>query len=176
MSDASLVVRASSLSDMETAMTTAHDAVSNQIAGLLSSVNTEIAGWSPDTTSRPAEMDYQRRLRDGVERQTTALDQVRAALAETRESAYDTEVENVALIGGALRPQPSGKLEQAGRDRQQRHRQHHTRRLDDIADTRPPQRPPAPAQGHPRDQQEGTHSHSGDGHPPRRTTHHAADQ
>lgn len=99
MSDASLVVRSGSLAEMESAMTTAHDAITTEISTLLDAVNTEIQGWSPVTASRAAEIEYQRRLRDGVDRLTTALEQVRTALAEVRESAHDTEVENVALIG-----------------------------------------------------------------------------
>lgn len=99
MSDASVVVRSGSLSEMETAMATAHDEITRQITTMLDRVNTEIGGWSPSTASRAPEMDYQRRLREGVERLTAALDQVRTALAAVRESAHDTEVENVAIIG-----------------------------------------------------------------------------
>lgn len=98
MSEVSLVVRQSSLSEMEAALTAAHDEIVEQIGSLLSQVDGRIQGWSPSTASRAAEMDYQRRLRDGVERLTAALEQVRAKLAEVREEAHATEVDNVALV------------------------------------------------------------------------------
>jgi hypothetical protein len=94
----SLVVRKASLSDMEAALTAAHDEIVEQIRSLLDQVNARIQGWSPATASRAAEMDYQRRLRDGVDRLTAALEQVRAKLAEVREDAHSTEVDNVALV------------------------------------------------------------------------------
>ena len=43
-------------------------------------------------------MDYQRRLADGVERLTKALETVRTKLAEVATSAHETEVENVAIV------------------------------------------------------------------------------
>ncbi len=99
MSDMSLVVRMGSLTEMESALTRASQQIEEQITGLLEKVNTQIAGWSPSTSSRQAEMAYQARLREGVARLTAALDQVRTALAEVRDSARETEVENVALLG-----------------------------------------------------------------------------
>lgn len=98
MSERSLVVRQGSLSDMEAALTAAHDEIVAQIDTLLGQVNARISGWSPATASRAAEMDYQRRLREGVERLTAALEQVRAKLAEVREDAHSTEIDNVALV------------------------------------------------------------------------------
>lgn len=98
MSEMSLVVRQASLSDMEAALTAAHDEIVQQIRSVLDQVNSRIQGWSPSTASRAAEMDYQRRLRDGVERLTAALEQVRTKLSEVREDAHSTEVENVALV------------------------------------------------------------------------------
>jgi hypothetical protein len=43
-------------------------------------------------------MDYQRRLADGVEWLTQALETVRTKLAEVTTSAHETEVENVAIV------------------------------------------------------------------------------
>lgn len=98
MSDASLVVKQAQLSEMEAAMTAAHDEIVEQIRSVLDQVNSRIQGWNPATASRAAEMDYQRRLNDGVTRLTAALDNVRTKLAEVREDAHQTEVENVALV------------------------------------------------------------------------------
>lgn len=53
---------------------------------------------SVTTASRAAQLDHQRRLCDGVERLTAALDQVRTAVAEHREEARRIEVRNVALM------------------------------------------------------------------------------
>jgi hypothetical protein len=94
----SLVVKQASLSEMEAALTTAHDEIAEQIRSLLDQVDVRIQEWSPSTASRAAEMDYQGRLRDGVERLTAALEAVRGKLAEVREDAHSTEVDNVALV------------------------------------------------------------------------------
>ncbi|WP_149204066.1 hypothetical protein [Actinotalea subterranea] len=93
-----LVVRQDSLSTMETAMTTAHDALVSQLADLLAAVDAEIVGWDPTTPSRIAELDYRRRLNAGIERLTAALEAIRVALADHREKARDIEVENVAIL------------------------------------------------------------------------------
>ena len=98
MSDMSLVVRQASLSEIEAALSTAHDELVEQIDSLCERVNARIEGWSPATASRAAEMDYQRRLADGVERLTKALETVRTKLAEVAGSAHETEVENVAIV------------------------------------------------------------------------------
>ncbi len=98
MSDLSLVVKQGSLSDMENALTSAHDDIVAQVKDVLEQVNSRIQGWSPSTVSRAAEMDYQRRLDAGVEKLATALDTVRAKLAEVATAAHDAEVENVALV------------------------------------------------------------------------------
>ena len=98
MSDLSLVVKQASISEMEAALTTAHDEIVEQIDSLREQVNARIEGWNPATASRAAEMDYQRRLADGVERLTQALETVRTTLAEVATSAHETEVENVAIV------------------------------------------------------------------------------
>ena len=67
MSDMSLVVKQGSLADMESALGAAHDAIVKQVHDVLEQVNARIQGWDPATASRAAEMDYQRRLGDGVE-------------------------------------------------------------------------------------------------------------
>ena len=98
MSEHSLVVRQASLAEMEAAMTTAHDQIVSQVRDLLSRVNVRIEGWDPATASRAAEMDYQQRLSDGVERLAQALEDVRTRLTEVAADAHDIEVENVALV------------------------------------------------------------------------------
>lgn len=98
MSEISLVVKQASLTAMEQAMTTAHDAITQEVTDLLTQVNARIEGWDPSTASRTAEIDYQRRLSEGVERLAQALDDVRAKIAEVAQDAHETEVENVALV------------------------------------------------------------------------------
>ena len=98
MSGRGLVVRFGDLEAMEQAMTAAHEQILAQVSAVLDDVNAQITGWSASTASRAAEMDHQRRLRDGVESLCQALDRVRAALAEVRADAHDTEVRNVALL------------------------------------------------------------------------------
>lgn len=99
MSDRGLVVHQQSLSDIELAMATATDAVASHLLGLLDTANGQMTGWTEETPSRQAQRDYERRLRDGVQRLTAALDDVRAAVADHREDARSTEVENVAIVG-----------------------------------------------------------------------------
>jgi hypothetical protein len=94
----SLVVKQGSLADMESALGTAHDAIVKQVHDVLEQVSSRIAGWDPSTASRAAEMDYQRRLADGVERLTQALDTVRTKLAEVATEAHEVEVRNVAVV------------------------------------------------------------------------------
>lgn len=98
MSDLSLMVKQGSLSDMESALSTAHDAIVKQVQDVLEQVNSRIQGWDPSTASRAAEMDYQRRLTAGVEKLTKALDTVRIKLAEVAAEAHEVEVRNVALV------------------------------------------------------------------------------
>lgn len=98
MSELSLMVRQASLAEMEAAMTTAHDKILERVTDLLTQVNARIDGWDPSTPSRAAEMSYQQRLSDGVDRLTKALDGVRTKLAEVAADAHDTEVENVAIV------------------------------------------------------------------------------
>lgn len=98
MSDLSLVVKQASLAEMEAALSTAHDEIVEQVGTLCERVNARIEGWSPATASRAAETDYQRRLTEGVERLTQALETVRTRLAELATSAHETEVENVAIV------------------------------------------------------------------------------
>jgi hypothetical protein len=43
-------------------------------------------------------MDYQRRLKDGVEKLNKALDTVRTKLAEVATDAHEAEVTNVAIV------------------------------------------------------------------------------
>ena len=98
MSGMTLVVKQGSLSDMESAMTTAHDEIVSQVKDVLEQVNSRIQGWDPSTASRTAEIDYQRRLEQGVEKLTKALDTVRAKLADVATAAHEAEVENVAIV------------------------------------------------------------------------------
>lgn len=98
MSEISLVVKQASLAEMEQAMTAAHEAITSQIKDLLTRVNGRIDGWDPSTASRAAEIDYQRRLSDGVERLARALEDVRTRLGEVAAAAHECEVENVALV------------------------------------------------------------------------------
>jgi uncharacterized protein YukE len=99
MSEISLVVRHGSLDDMEAAMTAASEAITAQIQSALDQVDAEVSGWSTATSSRIAQSDYQERLRAGVEKLTSALDDVRTALADVGGKARDAEVENVAILG-----------------------------------------------------------------------------
>jgi uncharacterized protein YukE len=98
VSGMSLVVKQGSLSDMESAMTTAHDEIVSQVKDVLEQVNSRIQGWDPSTASRTAEMDYQHRLEAGVEKLAKALDTVRAKLADVATAAHEAEVENVAIV------------------------------------------------------------------------------
>ena len=98
MSDLSLVVKQASLAGMGEALGSAHDDIVERIRTLLEQVDAKITGWDPATASRAAEMDYQRRLQDGVGRLTDALDTVRTKLAEVATSAHEAEVKNVAIV------------------------------------------------------------------------------
>lgn len=99
MSEISLVVRHGSIEDMEAALTDAQSAITSQIQSALDQVDAEVSGWSTATSSRIAQSDYHERLRAGVEKLTSALEDVRNALADVAGKARDAEVENVAIIG-----------------------------------------------------------------------------
>jgi uncharacterized protein YukE len=98
MTEHSLVVQHGSLSDIDAALTAAHDDITSQIEDALSKVDSETAGWNRNTPSAAAHAQYQQKLRDGVERLTAALEKVRTALADVATSAHDTEVDNRAII------------------------------------------------------------------------------
>ena len=97
MSVIGLVVKQARLAEMEAALTRAHDDIVAAVEGALGAVDQRIDGWDPGTISRAAQIDHQQRLRQGVERLTQALLDVRAQLAAVATKAHEVEVENVAL-------------------------------------------------------------------------------
>lgn len=99
MGERSLVVHQDALAEIENAMGAASDAIREQVTSLLDDVNAHTPAWLPQTPSRVAQQDHERRLREGLVRLTEALEQVRAAVADHRERSRETEVENVAVIG-----------------------------------------------------------------------------
>jgi uncharacterized protein YukE len=98
VSEPSLVVRQGDLEALEAAMATAHDRLLAEVSGAREEVAALLTGWAPDTASRQAQLQFDADVQSGVERLAAALAQVRAALAEVRESARTTEVDNVALL------------------------------------------------------------------------------
>jgi uncharacterized protein YukE len=98
MSERGLVVHQGSLSTMETALADATTAITTQINDLLEEVETLTPGWDETSESHMAHLEHQQKLRDGVEKLTEALDQVRSKLATHREDAREVEVENVAIV------------------------------------------------------------------------------
>lgn len=99
MSERGLVVHQEVLSDIEEAMKVATDEITKQIADLLERVRTQTPGWDPTSDSHAAHERYQTRLNDGVAELTAALAKVRAEVAAHRETARETELENVAIVG-----------------------------------------------------------------------------
>jgi len=98
MSARGLIVHQGSLSTLETALADATTAITSQIDGLLAQVESLTPGWDESSESHAAHLEHQQRLRDGVQRLTEALDQVRTKLATYREDAREIEVENVAIV------------------------------------------------------------------------------
>ena len=98
MSERGLVVHQGALSTMETALADATEAITTQITELLEQVETLTPGWDETSESHAAHLEHQQKLRDGVEKLTEALDQVRSKLAAYREDAREIEVENVAIV------------------------------------------------------------------------------
>ena len=99
MSERSLVVHQDALSTIETALATATEAITKQVDDLLTRVESLTPGWEESSESHAAQLAHQQRLRDGVERLTHALDEVRGKVATYREDAREVEVENVAIVG-----------------------------------------------------------------------------
>lgn len=100
MSERSLVVHQDALSTLESALTRTTETITQQVDELLRQVETLTPAWAEGSDSHAANIEKQQQLRDGVERLTSALDEVRTQLASYRESARETEVENVAIVGG----------------------------------------------------------------------------
>jgi uncharacterized protein YukE len=98
MSDRGLVVHQGSLSTLETALADATTAITTQITELLDQVESLTPGWDESSESHMAQLAYQQKLRDGVQRLTDALDQIRSKVATYREDAREIEVENVAIV------------------------------------------------------------------------------
>ena len=99
MSERGLVVHQGALSTIESALATATETITRQIDDLLQQVETLTPAWEEGSESHAANLEHQQKLRDGVERLTTALDEVRARLATYREDAREIELENVAIVG-----------------------------------------------------------------------------
>lgn len=83
---------------METVLADATTTITQQIDDLLKQIEQLTPGWDESSDSHAAHLDYQQRLRDGVQALTEALDQVRSKLATYREDAREIEVENVAIV------------------------------------------------------------------------------
>ena len=98
MSERGLVVHQGSLTNMETALADATTAITTQINDLLEAVERATPGWDETSDSHAAHVEHQQKLRDGVQKLTDALDQVKAKLASYREDAREIEVENVAIV------------------------------------------------------------------------------
>lgn len=98
MSERGLVVHQGSLSAMETALADATTAITTQIDELLEQVEKLTPGWDETSDSHAAHLEHQQKLRDGVQKLTEALDQVKSKLATYREDAREIEVENVAIV------------------------------------------------------------------------------
>lgn len=98
MSDRGLVVHQGSLSTLETALADATTAITTQITELLEQVESLTPGWDESSESHMAHLEHQQKLRDGVQRLTDALDQIRSKVATYREDAREIEVENVAIV------------------------------------------------------------------------------
>ena len=98
MSARGLIVHQGSLSTLETALADATTAISTQIDELLTQVESLTPGWDESSESHAAHLEHQQRLRDGVQRLTEALDQIKAKVATYREDAREIEVENVAIV------------------------------------------------------------------------------
>ena len=99
MAERGLVVRQGSLSDMESAMVGATEAITEHLTGLLDAVNAQTPTWTPETPSRIAQQEHEKKLRDGITRLTDALETIKAAVATHRQDAHDIEAENVAIVG-----------------------------------------------------------------------------
>ena len=98
MSARGLIVHQGSLSTLETALADATTAISTQTDELLTQVESLTPGWDESSESHAAHLEHQQRLRDGVQRLTEALDQIKAKVATYREDAREIEVENVAIV------------------------------------------------------------------------------
>ena len=98
MSERGLVVHQGSLSTLETALADATTAITTQITELLEQVESLTPGWDESSESHMAHLEHQQKLRDGVQRLTDALDQIRSKVATYREDAREIEVENVAIV------------------------------------------------------------------------------
>jgi uncharacterized protein YukE len=98
MSERGLVVHQGSLSTIESALADATTTLTTQVDELLEQVEKLTPGWDETSESHLAHLEHQQKLRDGVEKLTQALDQVRTKLATYREDARATEVENVAIV------------------------------------------------------------------------------
>ena len=98
MSERGLVVHQGSLSAIESALADATTSLRTQVDGLLEEVGKLTPGWDETSESHLAHLEHQQKLRDGIEKLTEALDQVRTKLATYREDAREIEVENVAIV------------------------------------------------------------------------------
>jgi len=98
MTERGLVVHQGSLSAIESALADATSALRTQVDDLLEQVEQLTPGWDETSESHLAHVEHQQKLRDGVEKLTEALDQVKARLATYREDAREIEVENVAIV------------------------------------------------------------------------------
>ncbi len=98
MSEHTLTMVEADLIALETALTTARQTLSSEFATTRSRVASELVDWQVGTSSRDAQLDFDRRLNLRVDKVAEALRKVSTAVTQLREAAHEAEVRNVAIV------------------------------------------------------------------------------
>lgn len=98
MSEPTLVVHQGVLESLEAAMTSAQEELLAEVSALREEVRGILVDWSVATSSRQAQLEFDADVQRDVDAVVAALGRVRAALADVRELARTTEVDNVAIL------------------------------------------------------------------------------
>lgn len=98
MGDRSFVFREADASALQDAFSSLAEGVRDEISDMRLLMSGKLSGWSAESQSRQAQMDFDVRLGERSEELAEALDKAAEAMGEVRDLARRAEIRNVAVL------------------------------------------------------------------------------
>lgn len=98
MGDRSFIFREADATALQDAFSSLAEEVRDEISDMRSLVSGKLSGWSAESQSRQAQMNFDTRLGERSEELAEALDKAAEAMGEVRDLARQAEIRNVAVL------------------------------------------------------------------------------